>query len=122
MPSQRAEQNRTGTHQRPSHRLRKRVPNPSLPWHRAHLFMAAFLALGCPLLHVSSLDAALPLLILQHARKKISVSNNSDERNIVSDKCHKLSFYFRLAPFGQRPALFRQPLVRFVLWDRNQSV
>src|SRR6516165_36279 len=48
MPSQRAEQNRTGTHHRPVHILRKRVPNPSLPWHRAHFFMAAFLALGCP--------------------------------------------------------------------------
>ena len=54
--------------------------------------MAAFLALG----HVSSLEAALPLLILQHARKKIFVSNNADKKNIVSDKCHKLSFYFRL--------------------------
>jgi hypothetical protein len=43
---------------------------------------------------VSSLDAALPLLILQHARKKIFVSNNTDKKNIVSDKCHKLSFYF----------------------------
>jgi len=69
--------------------------------------MAAFLALG----HVSSLDAALPLLILQHARKKIFVSNNTDKKNIVSDKCHKLSFYFRLASFGQRPAFFGQPLV-----------
>jgi hypothetical protein len=54
--------------------------------------------------HVSSLDAALPLFILQHARKKIFVSNNTDKKNIVSDKCHKLSFYFRLASFGQRPA------------------
>src|SRR5499427_5078419 len=35
-------------------------------------------------------------LILQHARKKIFVSNNTDKKNIVSDKCHKLSFYFRL--------------------------
>ena len=43
---------------------------------------------------VSSLDAALPLLILQHARKKIFVFNNTDKKNIVSDKCHKLSFYF----------------------------
>src|SRR5262249_19328492 len=42
---------------------------------------------------VCSLDA-LPLLILQHARKKIFVSNNTDKKNIVSDKCHKLSFYF----------------------------
>jgi len=59
------------------------------------------------LLHVSSLDAALPLfiLILQHARKKIFVSNNIDKKNIVSDKCHKLSFYFRLASFGQRTAI-----------------
>ena len=40
--------------------------------------------------------AALPLLILQHARKKIFVSNNTDKKNIVSDKCHKLSFYFDL--------------------------
>jgi hypothetical protein len=56
------------------------------------------------LLHVPSLDAALPLFILQHARKKIFVSNNTDKKNIVSDKCHKLSFYFRLASFGQRPA------------------
>jgi hypothetical protein len=32
------------------------------------------------LLHVSSLDAALPLLILQHARKKIFVSNNTDKK------------------------------------------
>src|SRR5262249_8462752 len=94
MPSQRDEQNRTWTHQRPFHILRKRVPNPSLPWHRAHLFMAAFLALGCPPVHVSSLDAALPLLILQHARKKIFVSNNTDKKNIVSDNCHKLSFIF----------------------------
>jgi hypothetical protein len=46
--------------------------------------------------HVSSLDAALLLLILQHARKKIFVSNNTDKTNIVSDKCHKLSFYFDL--------------------------
>src|SRR6516165_6636505 len=45
---------------------------------------------------VCSLDAALPLLILQHARKKIFVSNNTDKKNIVSDKCHKLSFYFDL--------------------------
>src|SRR5262249_45889027 len=52
--------------------------------------MAAFLALG----HVSSLDAALPLLILQHARKKIFVSKNTKKRNIVRDKCQKLSFYF----------------------------
>src|SRR5215831_12732730 len=43
---------------------------------------------------VSSLDAALPLLILQHARKKIFVFNNTDKTNTVSDKCHKLSFYF----------------------------
>jgi hypothetical protein len=43
---------------------------------------------------VSSLDAALPLLILQHARKKIFVSKNTDKKNIVSDNCHKLSFYF----------------------------
>ena len=40
--------------------------------------------------------AALPLLILQHARKKIFVSNNTDKKNIASDKCHKLSFYFDL--------------------------
>src|SRR5262245_6692293 len=26
--------------------LRKRAPNPSFPWHRAHLFI--FLAVGCP--------------------------------------------------------------------------
>src|SRR5262245_10620391 len=63
------------------------------------------------LLHVSSLEAALPLLILQHARKKIFVSNNTDKKNIVSDKCHKLSFYFLLASFGQRPAFSGQPLV-----------
>jgi hypothetical protein len=63
------------------------------------------------LLHVPSLDAALPLFILQHARKKIFVSNNTDKKNIVSDKCHKLSFYFRLASFGQRPAFIGQPLV-----------
>jgi hypothetical protein len=31
---------------------------------------------------------------LQHARKKIFVSNNTDKKNIVSDKCHKLCFYF----------------------------
>jgi len=43
---------------------------------------------------VSSLDPALPLLILQHARKKIFVFNNTDKTNTVSDKCHKLSFYF----------------------------
>ena len=43
---------------------------------------------------VPSLDAALPLLVLQHARKTIFVSNNTDKTNIVSDKCHKLSFYF----------------------------
>jgi len=42
---------------------------------------------------VSSLDAALPLLLLQHARKKIFVSNNTNKKNIVSDKSHKLSFY-----------------------------
>ena len=42
----------------------------------------------------SSLDAALLLLILRHARKKTFVSNNTDKTNIVSDKCHKLSFYF----------------------------
>src|SRR6516164_3300997 len=30
------------THQRPFHTLRKRVPNPNLPLHIAHLFMAAF--------------------------------------------------------------------------------
>jgi hypothetical protein len=30
----------------------------------------------------------------QLARKKIFVSNNTDKKNIVSDKCHKLSFYF----------------------------
>jgi len=43
---------------------------------------------------VSSLDAALPLPFLQHARKKIFVSNNTDKTNIVSDNCHKLRFYF----------------------------
>ena len=37
--------------------------------------MAAFQRLDALLLHVSSLDAA--LLILQHARKKIFVSNNT---------------------------------------------
>ena len=52
------------------------------------------LRLDALLSHVSSLDAALPLFILQHARKKIFVSNNTDKKNIVSDKCHKLSFYF----------------------------
>jgi hypothetical protein len=37
MTSQRTEQNRT---KRPFHILRKRAPNPSFPWHRAHLFMS----------------------------------------------------------------------------------
>jgi len=32
--------------------------------------------------------------ILQHTREKIFVSNNTDKQNIVSDKCHKLRFYF----------------------------
>jgi hypothetical protein len=41
-----------------------------------------------------SLSTMRLLLILQHARKKIFVSNNTDKKNIVSDKCHKLSFYF----------------------------
>src|SRR5262249_14374037 len=58
------------------------------------------LRLDALLLHVSSLDAALPLLILQQGRKKIFVSNNTDKKDIVSDKCHKLSFYFRLASFS----------------------
>src|SRR5262245_51413477 len=52
------------------------------------------LRLDALLLHVSSLDAALPLLILQHARKTIFVFNNTDKKNIVSDNCHKLGFYF----------------------------
>jgi hypothetical protein len=47
-----------------------------------------------PPFFVSSLDAALPLLILRHARKKIFVSNITDKKNIVSDNCHKLRFYF----------------------------
>src|SRR5215813_7472021 len=42
---------------------------------------------------VSSLDAALPLLILQHAQEDFCF-NNTDKQNIVSDKYHKLSFYF----------------------------
>src|SRR6266508_6829510 len=46
MASQRAEQNRTGTHQVPFQMLRKRAPNPSFPWHRAHLFI--FLPVGRP--------------------------------------------------------------------------
>ena len=52
---------------------------PSLLSHR-HLFR--------------SLSTMRLLLILQHARRKIFVSNNTDKKNIVSDKCHKLSFYF----------------------------
>jgi hypothetical protein len=43
---------------------------------------------------VPSLDAALPLLVLQHARKTIFVSNKADKKNVVSDNCHKLRFYF----------------------------
>jgi len=44
---------------------------------------------------VSSLDAALPLLDLATcAQEDFLFSNNTDKKNIVSDKCHKLSFYF----------------------------
>jgi hypothetical protein len=36
------------THQPPFHTLRKRTPNPSFLWHRAHLFMAISLRLRMP--------------------------------------------------------------------------
>ena len=43
-------------------------------------------------LFVSSLDAALPFLACSiRARRCFRIS---DKKNIVSDKCHKLSFYF----------------------------
>jgi hypothetical protein len=50
---------------------------------------------------------------LQHARKKIFVSNNTDKKNIVSDKCHKLCFYFlhgtrRLRQTDARRAILRR--------------
>ena len=56
----------------------------------------------------SSLDAALLLLILRHARKKTFVSNNTDKTNIVSDNCHKLGFYFLHVPHTF-DRVFRRP-------------
>src|SRR5262249_27615326 len=38
---------RTGNPHAPLHKLRERTPNPSFPWHWAHLFIAAFSPIGC---------------------------------------------------------------------------
>ena len=43
---------------------------------------------------VSSLRCGFTASFLRHARKKIFVCNNTDKKNIVSDNCHKLRFYF----------------------------
>jgi hypothetical protein len=76
-------------HQRP---LRERTPNPSFPWHRAHLFIAASHAL----------DAAL----LQHRRPLVCclrIGAQSSRPNIVSSKRNTVSIVFRAELLRGRP-------------------
>ena len=50
------------THQLPFHKLRERTPNPSLPWHQAHLFIAL-------LSRAASLHYRRPLVAFQSSRQ-----------------------------------------------------